>query len=276
MLLFGLVLGGLLIALGLLTSWLAPRLGPNPIFGFRIGYAYASRETWDRTNRLGGLLIALAGAVTLAAALAQSLLNPPQETGPGLVTTIMFVALAVAVVSATLYARRLALGTPLARTLHPVQFRWRYVAPVLLSFAILLAVAAVAYPQLPAARMASHFNFAEQADGFMPRDTFMLTYLGLALFLVAIDLAAVAISTREPVIAIGRWGGWRLEPERGLVLTGIVLGLTLLLLTVVLLNVVAYNTRGALLFPFSLVLALIIPFILIVVALFFLFAQREP
>lgn len=276
MLLFGLIIGGLLIAGGLITSWLAPRVGPNPIFGFRVGYAYASRETWDRTNRLGGQLMALAGVVTLAGALALSLLNPPLDAGLRFLTAIMLVALTAAIIWAVLYARRLAQVTALARTLPPVRFRWRYLAPILVSYAILVAVAAGAYPQLPAAHMASHFNLSERADGYMPRDAFLVTYLGLAFLLFALDLAAVAISTREPVIAMERWGGWRLSPERGLILTGLVLGLAILLLTAVLLNVVAYNTRGTLLFPFNLLFALFIPFILVVVALFFLLARREP
>lgn len=61
MLLFSLLIGRILVLAGLATYWLVPRIGPNPIFGVRVGYAYASRAVWDKTNRFGGALLVLVG-----------------------------------------------------------------------------------------------------------------------------------------------------------------------------------------------------------------------
>ncbi|MSP14811.1 MAG: SdpI family protein [Chloroflexi bacterium] len=62
---FGLGIGVLLVLAGAATYYFAPRVGPNPFFGVRIGYAYASREVWNKSNRFGGLALAVAGVAIM-------------------------------------------------------------------------------------------------------------------------------------------------------------------------------------------------------------------
>ncbi len=276
MLLFGLGIGALLLVAGGATYYLAPRVGPNPIFGVRIGYAYASREIWDRTNRFGGVLLALVAVVTAILGLVLTLLNAAPRDGMVWLTGALLAALFGAFAWMFVYARGLAQGTKIAREMTPVKFRWAYLAPVLVTFALLVAAAATLYPALPADRIASHFNINAQPDGWMPRDGFLISYLGIALLLVILNTLAVIVATREPLIAFGRWGSsWRLDPERGLVYTGVALALVNLLLVGVLLNIVWFNTRGAFLLPFSSLPWLIVPMIAILLALFFFLGRRE-
>jgi uncharacterized membrane protein len=276
MLYFGLGMGALLVLVGLATFYLAPRVGPNPIFGVRIGYAYASRETWDKSNRFGGVLMAFVGIVTASLGLLLTVLNAAPRDGMVWLTGAMLAALFGALAWMFVYSRGLAQGTAMAREITPVRFRWAYLAPVVVTFALLIAVAAYLYPTLPADRIASHFNINEQPDGWMSRNDFFISFLGFGLLFVVMDALAVVVATREPLIAFGRWGSnWRLDPERGLIYTGVALALANLIMVGVLLNVAWFNTRGTFLFSFFSMLWMIVPLIAILIALFFFLGKRE-
>jgi uncharacterized membrane protein len=173
------------------------------------------------------------------------------------------------------YARRLALRSEIAREVAPVRFRWTYVAPVLATFGLLVGLMVLTYPQLPADRLATHFDFNYQPDGWSTRDGFMLSFAGLAPLFVLIDLIVVAVATREPLIAFGRWGSrWVLDPARGLAYTGIAFSLVNLILVAVYLDIVSFNTRGVHLFALSALLWGVVLLVGALVALFFLLAKR--
>jgi uncharacterized membrane protein len=273
--LFGWIIGGILVLAGLATYLFAPRFGPNPIFGVRVGYSYASREVWDATNRFGGALLALVGAgIALLGVLLQVLGVAPRQ-GIGILTAVLFIALLGATAWMFLYARRLARGAPLAHQIAPVEFRWAYLAPVLLTFALLVALAAYWYPHLPADRVATHFNLAEQPDGWQSRDEFFATFLGLAALFVVLDVMVVIVATREPLIAFGRWGArWQLDPARGLVYTGLALALMNVIFGVVLWDVAWFNTRGVHAFPLAWLSWMIFPLIALLMVMFFWLARR--
>ncbi len=275
MLALGLGLGSLLIALGAVTYYLAPRIGPNPIFGVRVGYSYANRDVWDRTNRFGGMLIALTGLGVAALAMVLELANLPADSGRTLLIGAMIIALLAEVGWMFLYARRLSQGSAVA-DISPVPFRWSYLAPVLLTFALLLALAVYLYPSLPAGRMATHFNFADQPDGWMTRDAFYVSFVGVGALVAAFDILVVLVATREPLIAFGRWGtGWRLDPDRGLIYIAAGFAALNLILMAVLWDVAWFNLHGVHAFPLSALLWLMIPFIALLVGLFFALGRRE-
>ena len=275
MMTFGLGMGALLFGIGIITYVFAPRVGPNPFFGVRVGYSYASREVWDKTNRFGGILIALVGLVLMGLALILQLLNIAVRDGMTILTAALFVTLLGSVVWMFVYARGLAQGTAIAREVTPVKFRWAYLAPVVVTFVLLAALAAYFYPSMPADRLATHFDFNDQPNGWSSRDGFLVTFLGMAALFVLLDAAVVFIATREPLIAFGRWGSnWRLDPERGLIFAGIAFALTNLIFMAALWDVAWFNTRGVHAFPLSLFLWMIIPLIVILGGLFFLLGRR--
>lgn len=273
---FSVLIGGILVLAGIVTYWLAPRIGPNPIFGVRVGYSYANRAVWDQTNRFGGILLAVVGiGVALLGVTLQTLGIAPR-IAMGILTVAMLLALFGATVWMFLYARRLARGASVAREFKPVEFRWAYLAPALVTFALLVTLAVYWYPQLPVDRLATHFDWAERPNGWQTRDEFFLTFLGLAAFFVILDVIIVFIATREPLIAFGRWGArWRLEPERGLIYTGLAFALMNLIFVAVLWDIVWFNTRDVHAFPLSWLFWMIFPLIILVVGLFFVLARRE-
>ena len=276
MLYTSLIIGGILLAAGIATFYLAPRVGPNPIFGVRIGYAYASREIWDKTNRFGGALMALVGVGTTLFGLLLTLLNVAPGEGRVWLIGAMLAALSGALVWMFFYARGLAQGAPIAREMAPVPFQWAYLAPVILTFAVLVGVTLYFAPQLPADHVASHFNINDQPDGWTSRGEFVVSFLGLGLFFLILDAIAVIVATREPLIAFGRWGaGWRLDPARGLVYLGMAFGLVNLIFVGVLLNILWYNTRGGFLYPFSMLLLGITVLVVLLVTMFFALARKE-
>jgi uncharacterized membrane protein len=275
MLAFGIFIGALLFILGLVTGWLAPRVGPNPFFGVRIGYAFASRAVWDRANRAGGMLLAAIGIVVVLLAFGLRLLFA-DATAMLVLTGAMLAMLIGAAVWLGFYARHLAQGTELARETAPVTFRWVYLAPILGTFALLAVVAIYFYPLLPADRIAMHFDFDGRPNDWMSRDGCILFFIGMGLFFIFINALVVLIATREPMIAFGRWGShWRMEPGRGLFYTGIALGLANLILAYALFDIAWFSTRAAHFIPILAFLWLVFLLIPILIALFFVLGRRE-
>lgn len=272
----GFFIGMLLFVIGLITYWLAPRFGPNPIFGVRIGYAFASREIWDRTNRTGGALIALTGIGVVLLAFVMQWLSISDNAALVSLSSAMVVALIGETVWLGLYARRLAQGTSQATEFIKIRFRWMYLAPTLISFALLLAVAAWVYPLLPADRIATHFGVNDQPNGWMSRDYALFFFLGMGLAFVLIDAFITFLATREPLIVFARWGTrWRLAPERGLIFAGAALAFANLILVYALWDITWFAVRGAHIVPlvtFFWIVLLIIP---IMIGLFFLLAKHE-
>lgn len=276
MLTFGIFLGALLFVIGLITYWLAPRVGPNPIFGVRIGYAFASREIWDRTNRAGGILIAATGVGMILLGFIMRLLPIADNLALGIVIGALLVALIGGMVWLGFYARRLAQGTEVEREIAPVKFRWRFLAPVLLTFALIVTVGAYFYPVLPADHIATHFDFEGRANDWMSRDSFMLFSIGMGVFLLLINSVVVLIATREPLITFGRWGAhWRMDPERGLLFTGIALGLGNLILAFVLFDIAWFALHGSHVIPIATFLWIVMLIIPILIGLFFVLARRS-
>lgn len=275
MLNLGLLLGLLIFVIGLITYWLAPRIGPNPIFGVRVGYSYASREVWDRTNRAGGILFAATGVILAILSLFLQLLgiNPAQTTG--IVTAVMIVGLLAETGWMFWYARKLAQGTALARQIKPVPFRWGYLGPVVISFLVLVILAAYFYPQLPAGQIATHFGLNDQPNGWMSRDFFYVTFLGMSALFVVLNAIVVLVATREPLIAFERLGtAWWMEPERGLWYGGLALALANSILVLALADIGWFNVHGSHLFPLSLFLWIIVPIAVVLIGLFFLLGRR--
>ena len=112
MLWFGLLIGGLLVLTGLATALWAPRVGPNAYFGVRTGYSAANRLVWERSNRVGGLVLAGIGAAMLLVTAVVGLIGVPESAQILVLTAALFALLLPAVAWLFLYTRRLARTTP--------------------------------------------------------------------------------------------------------------------------------------------------------------------
>ncbi len=276
MLLYGLGLGALLVVVGLITYWLAPKVGPNPWFGARTGYSVASREVWDATNRATGLGMAACGLVEALLGFMLSFLPVDQNTAGSILVGWMILSILAVSGWSMLYSRRLAQKTQLARDLRPVAFRWVYVTPALASAALFLAYAIYLYPQLPATHLATHFDLAGKANGWMDRNEFYVFFLGLGLLLTLLDVVVVFWATREPLIAIDRLGSsWWMSPERGLIFLGIIMAFLNLMFAVLLWETARVNIQGAQTLSVGTVWGIALAILVVTVAGFFLLAQRR-
>lgn len=272
---WGLGLGAAIVAAGLLTYWLAPKVGPNPWFGARTGYSVASREVWDATNRATGLGFAACGLVEALLGVALGFLAVDAQTAWSILFAWMMAGLLGVGGWSVLYSRRLAQGTKVQRELRPVTFRWAYVVPVLVSFGALVAYALYLYPQLPPTHLATHFDMAGKANGWMDRGEFLVFFLGITSLCTLLALVVVAWATREPLIAVDRLGSsWWMTPERGLIFLGLIMTLMNVILIIVLWDTAVFNIQGAHALPMEAFLWIIAPIALAVVGGFFLLAQR--
>ncbi len=276
MLYFGVGMGALLVVIGLATYFLAPRVGPNPFFGVRVGYSYASREVWDKSNRFGGAVIAAIGLLLPILAGLMTILGMDEASGMAGLSGVMMVLLLGSVGVMFVYTRNLARGVPMTHAIAPVKFRWWYILPQMITFLLVVALLAYFYPQLPQGRMATHFGLDDQPNGWMTRATFAETIIGLGVFILAMNVAIVLIATREPMIAFGRMGTrWQITPTNGLIFMSIVFAMTNVIIFIAVADTIAFNLNGAHLFPLSLLGWMLLPFMAIIVGLFFVLAKRK-
>lgn len=272
--LLGYLLGVLLVIIGLATYLWAPRVGPNPFFGVRTGYSYANREVWDQSNRVGGLVMTGIGVLLLAVAAGLHLVGAPARTSMAILTGVMLTTLLGMTGWLFFYTRRLAQGTPTARSLTPVRLDWTLFAPALGAYGLLALTTLALYPTLPEV-LVTHFNAAGQPDDWSGRTSFTVLYLGLGLLMVAIPTVVALVARYEPVIGLSRLGGWRLEPRQGILVTSWSMALALLFLLVVLLDLAWYNWYAVhLIEPGLLAVGGMVVLLGGVLALFFRYARR--
>ncbi len=245
---FGYLMGVLLVLIGVATYLWAPRVGPNPFFGVRTGYSYANRQVWDQSNRVGGLAMTGIGVLLLVVAAVLQLMGAPLATALWVLTAVMLTTLLGTMGWLFVYTRRLALGTDTARSLAPVRLDWSLFAPAAGAWALLAVTLLALYPRLPDP-LVTHFNAAGQPDGWSSRGSFTVLYLGIGLLMALIPTVAALVARYEPVIGLSRLGGWRLEPRQGILVSSWGMALANLFLLVVLLDLVWFNWYAVHLLP---------------------------
>ena len=271
---FGYLMGVLLVVIGIATYLWAPRVGPNPFFGVRTGYSYANREVWDQSNRVGGLVMTGIGVLLLVVATVLQLVGAPVGTAMLVLTGVMLTTLLGMVGWLFVYTRRLALGTATARSLTPVRLDWTLFAPALGAYALLALTTLALYPTLPEV-LVTHFDVAGQPNGWTGRTAFTILYLGLGLLLAAIPTVAGLVGRYEPIIGLSRLNGWRLEPRQGILVTSWMMALALLFLLVILLDLAWFNWYGVhLVEPGPLTVGGMVVLLGGALALFFRYARR--
>lgn len=271
---FGYVMGVLLVIIGLATYLWAPRVGPNPFFGVRTGYSYANRQVWDQSNRVGGLVMTGIGVLLLVVAAVLQLVGAPVGTSMVILTVTLLASITGMMGWLFVYTRRLAQGTETVRSLTPVRLDWSLFAPAWGAWGLLTVAMLAVYPSLPET-LVTHFNAAGQPDGWSSRTSFTLLYLGMGLLLAVIPTVAGLVARYEPVIGLSRMGGWRLEPRQGILVTSWSMALALLFLLVVLLDLVWFNWYGVhLVSPGPLTVGATLVLLGGVLALFFRYARR--
>lgn len=253
LLLFGLGMGTLFVVLGWATFYLAPKVGPNPVFGLRTVHTMSHREVWEAANRLTGLVLMGLGVLYVLLTLLLRGLAVSATAGVLILAGTMLVLLLGSVVGLAGYARRLSEGRGIRRETSPVPFRWRYVAPSLLIIGATFALAAWAYPQLPSL-IATRFDLDGTPRSWSSPERLMTTVLGAQWLLFAVQLFLVALVTRWPWALALEEAGWPFDrPQLLETLSGVwVLAQGVIALFTA--DAIWYNVRGTHLFPQALLL----------------------
>lgn len=272
---FGLLMGSLISLAGLGTYFLAPRVGPNPIFGVRTGYSFANRAVWDQSNRFGGLVLTGVGLILLAVSGVFSILGISGATATLWLSGVMMVLLLAGTVWIFVYTRRLALDTEIARQVAPMRVPLSTVWPAVGSWVLLAGLTLALYPTL-SPQVATHFDLAGQPNGWQAALPFTLQYIGLAGLITLMAVGVAWLAGREPIIGVSRLGRWSLDPRRGVAATAWSIVTINLYLALPLLDIAWYDWRGVHLMPLGWLTLVMTMGLLLAVAGIFVYFARQP
>ena len=193
---FPLLFNIIYLIIGLLQSFVAPRIRPNPYFGFKIGYTFSSREAWKKTNRFAGILITLHALVLLS-------LTPLWENHLDYYVITLVLPLVIIAIVGTIYAshrleeeRIEVRGPPRPMKTLEASLAWKYLGVIL--FLLLLCTMVFAYPVLPE-KMTVHFDAYGNPNGWATKESFYVTYLLFATGYLALVYFIVYIGKKYPI-----------------------------------------------------------------------------
>ena len=186
----------LYLALALLQLFLAPRVGPNPYFGFKIGYTFSNPVVWRKSNRLVGLLM-LMHAVPL---LFLSFLDISLFLYLALFLIPLLLITAVGIIYASRKLEEYGKGE--IEKIEPIKpleasFIWKHLGLIL--FFILLLLMAITYNSLPDT-IAVHFDASGKPNGWADKNDFIFWYTIFALIYLSIVYILVYIGRKYPII----------------------------------------------------------------------------
>ena len=178
----------------LLQLFLAPRIGPNPYFGFRIGYSFSSRKIWSKTNRFAGILMTI-HAISLFPLI---LLDNIEYYIIALIVPLIIIAVVGVIYASHKLEEERIKANGSIKPIKPLEttFIWKYLRVIL--FLILLLMMLIAYPSLPT-RLAVHFDAAGNPNGWSSKNDFYTTYLILAGTYLAILYFIIYAGKKYPV-----------------------------------------------------------------------------
>ncbi len=228
------------LGISLLQYFVAPRVGPNPVFGFKVGYTFASREVWEKSNRF-------VGKIMLVHAL---LLFPISLLGDDFMTIfliafltplILIIPVGLRYASGTLELVGSRKGYDAVERIKPVEVRGFSLWFPLLTYVVLLSVMLITYPYLPDS-FATHFNAQGNPDSWSSRNSFLVTYSLISLLPVSIAYAMVFIARRYPLFLHPGRMGFRREAILQMLL--ITMGMMEVMFILIYYGIFLYATQG--------------------------------
>ncbi len=228
------------LGVALLQYLVAPRVGPNPVLGFKVGHTFASREVWEKSNRF-------VGKIMLVHAL---LLFPISLLGDDFMT-IFFIAFLTPLILIIPVGLRYASGTlelvgsrkgyGAVERIKPVEVRGFWLWFPLLTYVILLSMMLITYPHLPDT-FATHFNAQGNPDSWSSRSSFLTVYSLISLLPVSIAYTMVFLARRHPLfLHPGRMGFKR---DAILQMELITMGMMEIMFILIYYGIFLYATRG--------------------------------
>ncbi len=222
----------------LLVLFLAPKIGPNPYFGFRIGYSFSSRKVWDKTNRFAGILMTIHALFLFPIII----LNNIVYYIIALIVPLLVISIVgIIYASHKLEEERVEVKGPV-KPIKPLEttFVWKYLGIILLL--ILLLMMLIAYPSLPN-RMAVHFDASGNPNGWSSKNDFYTTYIILAGAYLALLYFIIYAGKKYPVALHS--GVMRIGKDTVFKATILSLNIVFFILMATFLWIYFYNISGA-------------------------------
>ncbi len=191
------LLSSIYMVLALLQYLVAPRVRPNPVFGFRIGYTFASRESWEKSNRFVGMLMTIHAL----------LLFPLAILGDKYIILylIAFIVPLILILPVGIWYASRILEVVSARKsvgggerIKPIRVERFWLWAPLISYVLLLSIMIATYPYLPEI-LAVHFDIQGKPDGWSSRSSFLLSYSLIALVPMGIAYIYAFLASRYPL-----------------------------------------------------------------------------
>ncbi len=186
----------LYMAMGGLELLVAPRLGPNPYIGFRVGYTLSDEEVWKKSNVLMGEFMLVHSLFLIpfcfySVPMVYFLIFL-------LVPMLLFIPVGIKYAAELLETKSRGESAGRGEAMKPITLGIPWLISPAIFYAILLLYMSLTYSQLPEV-IAVHFDSSGSPNGWATRNSFVFTYALYALILPGIAYLFAYLGYRYPM-----------------------------------------------------------------------------
>ena len=185
------------LVMAVLQYSVAPKLGPNPYFGLKIGYTLSSKEVWVKANKKVGYLMILHGIILI-----------PFSVVAGDNVLLFILPFLVPLIAISIYgiwysARLLETiekSGPYSKVpIKPIKLSLPWKISPLLLVLITVAFICVTYPSLPNV-VAVHFDSSGNPNGWSSRETLVQLYFVYLATFAAVAYLLIYAGEKHPIL----------------------------------------------------------------------------
>ncbi len=185
------------LAMAVLQYSVAPKLGPNPYFGLKIGYTLSSKEVWVKANKKVGYLMILHGLILIP-------FSVIADDNVLLFLLPFLVPLITISIYGIWYSARLLetsekLGPYSTVPIKPIKLSLPWKISPLLLVLITVAFICVTYPSLPNV-VAVHFDSSGNPNGWSSRETLVQLYFVYLATFAAVAYLLIYAGEKHPIL----------------------------------------------------------------------------
>ncbi len=185
------------LVMAVLQYSVAPKIGPNPYFGLKIGYTLSSKEVWVKANKKVGYLMILHGLIMI-----------PFSVIAGDNVLLFLLPFLVPLVAISIYgiwysARLLETieksGPYSTVPIKPIKLSLPWKLSPLLLVLITAAFICITYPSLPNV-VAVHFDSSGSPNGWSSRETIVQLYFVYLATFTAVAYLLIYAGEKHPLL----------------------------------------------------------------------------
>ena len=186
----------LYLVIALLQYGVSPKVGPNPYFGFRIGYTFANEKVWKKANKFVGKLMLFHAIILLPLCLIPDFLI--YFIILWVVPMIILIPIGIRYAADLLEKEGAKEERASLRRIEPVSVGILWKISPLVIYAFLLVYMIFTYSSLPNV-MATHFDSQGYPNGWSAKGDFFVWYNVLSIIFVATAYLFVYLGKSYPI-----------------------------------------------------------------------------